>query len=64
MKHCIDRFGLEAMNSIKARAFYSMPANYGSAFTSVWDEHDRERTMGVTLEELEQFMKDKGVLYE
>lgn len=64
MKHCMDRFGLEAMNSIRARAFYSMPANYGSAFTTVWDENDRERTMGVTLEELEQFMKDKGVLYE
>jgi glutaconate CoA-transferase subunit A len=64
IKHCIDRFGLEAMNRIKARAFYSMPANYGAAFTSAWDENDRERTMGVTLAELEQFMKDRGVLYE
>jgi glutaconate CoA-transferase subunit A len=64
IKHCIDRFGLEAMNRIKARTFYSMPANYGAAFTSAWDEHDRERTMGVTLAELEQFMKDRGVLYE
>jgi glutaconate CoA-transferase subunit A len=64
MKHCIDRFGLEAMNRIKARAFYSTPANYGAAFTSAWDENERERTMGVTLAEMEQFMKDKGVLYE
>ena len=64
IKHHIDRFGLELMNSIKARAFYSAPANYGAAFTSVWDEHNRERTMDVTLEELEHVMKEKGVLYE
>jgi len=63
LQHYIDRFGLESLYAIKARAFYSAPANYGAAFTSVWDEYSRERTMGVTLEELEQFMKDKGVLY-
>ncbi len=64
MQHYIERFGLEALNSIKARAFYSTSANYGSAFTSVWDEQGRERTLGTTFEELEQIMKDKGVLYE
>jgi glutaconate CoA-transferase subunit A len=64
LNHYIKIFGLETLNTIKARAFYSAPANYGSAFTSTWDEQNKERTMGVTLEELEQFMKEKGVLYE
>ena len=64
LNHYIEIFGLERLNTIKARAFYSAPANYGSAFTSTWDEQSKERTMGVTLEELEQFMKEKGVLYE
>jgi len=64
MKHCIDRFGLESLNAIKARAFYSAPANYGSAFTSIWDENDRERTLGMTVGEIEQFMEEKGVLCE
>jgi glutaconate CoA-transferase, subunit A len=64
LNHYIKKFGVEMLNTIKARAFYSAPANYGSAFTSTWDEQNKERTMGVTLEELEQFMKDKGVLYE
>ncbi len=64
MKHFIERFGWDALTAIKARAFYSAPANYGAAFTSAWDENNRERTMGVTPEELEKFMKEKGVLYE
>lgn len=64
MQHVIERFGLDSLQNLKARAFYSAPANYGSAYTSVWDEQGRERTIGITLEELEQFMKDKGVLYE
>ena len=64
LNHYIEIFGLERLNTIKARAFYSAPANYGSAFTSTWDEQSKERTMGVTLEELEQFMKEKGVFYE
>jgi glutaconate CoA-transferase subunit A len=62
LQHLIERFGLESLHNMKARAFYSAPANYGAAFTSVWDEQNRERTLGVTLEELEQIMKDKGVL--
>jgi glutaconate CoA-transferase, subunit A len=64
LKHYIELVGLEALNAIKARAFYSAPANYGSAFTSPWDEQNRERTMGVTLSEMEQALKEKGVLYE
>jgi glutaconate CoA-transferase, subunit A len=63
IKHYIESFGLEVLNTIRARAYYSSPANYGAAFSSVWDEKNRERTMGVTFEKLEQIMKDKGVLH-
>lgn len=64
IKHRIDKLGVESLNSLKARAFYSAPANYGAAFTSAWDERGRERTMGVTIEEMEKIMIEKGVLYE
>lgn len=64
IKHYIEKFGVAALNSIRARAFYSAPANYGTAFISAWDERNRERTMGVTPEELEAIMEEKGVLYE
>lgn len=64
MKHYISTFGMDVIDAIKARAYYSAPANFGSAFSTVWDEQNRERTMGVTPDELEQIMKEKGVLYE
>ncbi len=64
MQHYITAIGLKNLNALKARSYYSAPANYGSAFTSVWDEEGKERTMGITLTELEQIMKEKGVLYE
>lgn len=40
------------------------PANYGSAFTSRWDEAGRERAIGMTLAEFEQTLKERGKLYE
>jgi len=64
LRHYVERFGLESLHAIKARAFYSAPANYGAAYTSVWDEEGRERSIGLTPEELETFMKEKGVLHD
>ena len=62
--HYTQRFGSGILNSIRAKAFYSAPANYGSAYTSIWDGEGRERNMGVTMEEFESILKEKGVLYE
>jgi len=64
IKHYIQHYGVDVLDAIKARAFYSAPANYGSAFSSAWDNRNLERTLRITLEEMEQFMKDKGVLHE
>jgi glutaconate CoA-transferase subunit A len=62
--HYVHKFGSVTLNSVRAKAFYSAPANYGSAFTSIWDAEGRERNMGVTMEEFEKFLKEKGALYE
>jgi glutaconate CoA-transferase subunit A len=64
MKHYVSIMGMDGLNVLRARPYYSTPANYGAAFTSVWDEEGKERTMGVSLDELEQIMKEKEVLYE
>ena len=58
------RFGMGMLDRLRARAFYSAPANYGAAFTSAWDERGRERSMGLTLEEIEQRLAERGMLYE
>jgi len=62
--HYIEKFGSSILDGIKAKAFYSAPANYGSAFTSRWDREGRERNMGLTMEELEKTLKERGMLYE
>jgi glutaconate CoA-transferase subunit A len=64
IEHYISKFGLEPLNSIRAKPFYSAPANYGSAYTSPWDENNRHRTLGVTIEEFEEALKKGGRLYE
>ena len=58
------KFGSSMLNSIKAKAYYSAPANYGAAFTSRWDHDGRESTMGLTLAEMEKIMEERGMLYE
>jgi glutaconate CoA-transferase, subunit A len=61
--HYIELFGSQILNSLKAKAFYSAPANYGSAFTSVWDDNNVHRSTGLTLEEIEQTMEARGMFY-
>ncbi|MGD0276332.1 MAG: CoA-transferase [Syntrophales bacterium] len=62
--HYISKFGSGGLDEIKAKAFYSAPANYGSAFTSYWNEQGKARGLDVTLEEMEKLMKERGMFYE
>ncbi len=64
INHYIQKFGSKCLDGIRAKAFYSAPANYGSAFTSRWDTEGRERNMGLTLAEFEHTLKERGKLYE
>ena len=60
----IRKFGCGVLDGIRAKSFYSAPANYGSAFTSHWDREGKERNMGLSLEELVHKLKERGKLYE
>ncbi|MGD0279008.1 MAG: CoA-transferase [Smithella sp.] len=60
--HYIASYGAGKLDAIKAKPCFSAPANYGSAFGSCWDNDERERSMGVTLEELEKIMEERGLL--
>ncbi len=62
LSHYVEKFGMRALDAIRAKAYYSAPANYGSAFTSCWDENGRERSMGITPQELEKIMEERGLL--
>ena len=62
--HYIQKFGSCTLDSIKAKPFYSAPADYGSAFNSRWDNEGKERNMGLTLEELEKTLIERGKMYE
>lgn len=62
--HYVAKFGSEVLDGIRAKAYYSAPANYGSAYTSNWDNEGKERMMGLTMEEFLKALKDKGALYE
>lgn len=59
-----QKFGMGMLDKLRAKAYYSAPANYGAAFTSAWDENGKERSMGLTLPEIEQRMAERGMLYE
>jgi len=62
--HYIEKYGSESLNNLTAKPFYSAPADYGAAYSSHWDEKGRERSMGLTMEELESILKERGKLYE
>lgn len=60
----VSKFGSRILDAIRCKPYYSAPANYGSAFTSRWDNDGKERAMGLTLAEFEQVLKERGKLYE
>ena len=62
IEHYISRFGLEALNDLKARPYYSAPINMGSAHTSMWKDDGTARLLGVTKEEFENSSRAKGVV--
>lgn len=63
----LDRYtakhGSRILNAIRAKSFFSAPANYGAAFNSVWDDEGKLRTLGLTMEEIEKFLEERGTLY-
>lgn len=60
----VGKFGSAVLNNIRAKPFYSAPANYGAAFTSRWDREGREIFMGLTLPEIEAISKERGKYYD
>ncbi|NQU64533.1 MAG: hypothetical protein HQ517_09660 [SAR324 cluster bacterium] len=62
--HYVQIFGTEFLEGLRAKDFYSAPVNLGSAYTSSWKYDGTERGMGVTLEELETIMDERGLFHD
>ena len=58
------KFGKEALEAIKAKPLKSVPADYGYSFAPNWDEKGYSDKFGMNLDELAQFMEEKGILRE
>jgi glutaconate CoA-transferase, subunit A len=63
LDHYMAKHGAEMLDAIRAKSYFSAPANYGAAYTSCWDNDNLERTMGITLKEMEKILEDRGLLY-
>ena len=64
LEHYIERFGKEALDKLKARPYYSAPVNFGSAFTSMWNDEGRMEMYDLTREEFEKFLEERGLLID
>ena len=60
----IGKYGSKTLDNLRAKPYYTAPANYGSAGTSRWDRDGREIFTGLTLPEMESILKERGMLYE
>ena len=62
LEHYISRFGKEPHDRVKANPYYSAPVNYGSAFTSMWNEEGKIRIFDMTRTEFDKFLEERGLL--
>lgn len=60
----VGKYGSGRLQKLKAKPLYSAPANYGAAYHSPWDENNKDRAMGMSLEEIETLLETKGLLYD
>ena len=64
INHYIRTFGIEFLYNLKAKPYFSAPVNYGSAYKDSWNYDGTERGMGMTMEELETVMEERGLYHE
>jgi glutaconate CoA-transferase, subunit A len=64
INHYVDVFGANRLQRLRAKPYYSAPANYGSAFTSAWDFEGREQNMGIRMEEIDKLLEERGLYHE
>ena len=64
IRHYVDKFGEDTLNTLKAKPFMSNPADYGFPFTRVWDESDFSEQLGMDMEEFVKMLDEKGVLID
>lgn len=64
IENYIQTVGVKQLYSLKANDFYSAPANYGSAFSSPWDKNGKERNLGITLNDMEKIMTERGLFHD
>ena len=62
--HFVEKYGSDRLQKLVAKPLYSAPANYGSAFHTIWDQNNRDRTTGMTMAEIENLLEEKGLLYD
>mgnify|MGYP001823348657 FL=1 len=60
----MEKFGSGRLQKLVAKPFYSSPANYGAAFHSTWDQNGKDRTTGLTMQEIEDLLEERGLLHE
>ena len=60
----MEKFGSGRLQKLVAKPFYSSPANYGAAFHSTWDQDGKDRTTGLTMQEIEDLLEERGLLHE
>ncbi|MBU3917823.1 hypothetical protein KKA14_20040 [bacterium] len=63
IEHYTQTIGAKQLHFLKAKPYYSAPANYGSAFSSPWDDEGKAHYLGITLTEMEKIMNDRGLFY-
>ncbi len=64
MDHYIKVFGQVSLDRIRAKPYYSAPANYGIAFDSGWDANGLAWELGVDMEGLERLIEQKGEIVD
>ena len=59
----IEYFGINMLNSLKYKPYYSTPVNYGSPYPD-WGDNGVHRTLGIKYEDIEKIMEKEGIFHE
>ncbi len=64
LDHYMDLFGSEMLERLRSKPFPSAPADYGYSFRPMWDDAGRSELLGMSLEDFQSFLEEKGALIQ
>jgi glutaconate CoA-transferase subunit A len=64
IQHYVQQFGKDTLETLQAKPFPSVPADYGFSFKPAWDANEYSQQLDMNMDQYIQLLQDRGELID